>query len=318
MINIPQHLTERVAAAVSRFGARVKPNQRRKTGGPEDQLRAPLEQLLGEVAEALGVELVLVGETSLAALGVRPDYAANVSGSRVGYVEVKAPGRGVPTTWRPNSHERRQWDQMRLLPNVLYTDGTQYAAFRSGELTGRVARLNGDLRHAGPHLVPDGDHFVQVVSDFLLWKPDPPLTISQLVNSAAKLCRLLRGEVADTLARERAGQEPSAVFTGLADDWRKLLFPDLSDAQFADAYAQTITFALLLARVDGIAFDDRPLSEIARQLGKKHSLMGKALSVLTEETVGAEHRYRNHASSVRSHRLGTPEQGKGRHLSPPV
>jgi hypothetical protein len=285
MINIPQHLTERVAAAVSRFGARVKPKLQDETGGPEDQLRAPLEQLLGEVAEALGVELVLVGETSLAALGVRPDYAANVSGSRVGYVEVKAPGRGVPTTWRPNSHERRQWDQMRLLPNVLYTDGTQYAAFRSGELTGRVARLNGDLRHAGPHLVPDGDDFVQVVSDFLLWKPDPPLTISQLVNSAAKLCRLLRGEVADTLARERAGQEPSAVFTGLADDWRKLLFPDLSDAEFADAYAQTITFALLLARVDGIAFDDRPLSEIARQLGKKHSLMGKALSVLTEETV---------------------------------
>jgi hypothetical protein len=285
MINIPQPLTEKVARAVSRFGARVKPKLRDDTGGPEDQLRAPLEQLLGEVAEAVGVELVLVGETSLAALGVRPDYAANVSGSRVGYIEVKAPGRGVPTIWTPNSHERRQWDQMRLLPNVLYTDGTRFAAFRSGELTGRVARLNGDLRHAGPHLAPDGHDFVQVVSDFLLWKPDPPLTIPQLVNSAAKLCRLLRGEVADTLARERAGQEPSAVFTGLADDWRSLLFPDLSDGEFADAYAQTITFALLLARVDGIAFDDRPLSEIARLLGKKHSLMGKALSVLTEETV---------------------------------
>ena len=38
-------------------------------------------------------------------------------------------------------------------------------------------------------------------------------------------------------------------------------------------------------RVDGIAFNDGPLSEIARQLGKKHSLMGKALSVLTEQTV---------------------------------
>jgi hypothetical protein len=124
-----------------------------------------------------------------------------------------------------------------------------------------------------------------VVADFFLWKPDPPLTIPQLVDSAAKLCRLLRGEVTETLERERAGEEPSPVFTGLADDWRTLLFPGLSDGEFADAYAQTVTFALLLARVDGIAFDDRPLSEIARQLGKKHSLMGKALSVLTEETV---------------------------------
>ena len=285
MINIPQPLTEKIAAAVSLFGARVKPKLQGDNGGPEDQLRAPLEQLLGEVAAALGVELILVGEASLAALGVRPDYAVDVSGSRVGYVEVKAPGRGVPTIWTPNTHERRQWDQMRLLPNVLYTDGTRWATFRSGELVGRVARLNGDLRHAGLRLAPDGDDFIRVVADFLLWKPDPPLTIPQLVDSAAKLCRLLRGEVADTLERERAGEDLGAVFTGLADDWRTLLFPGLSDGEFADAYAQTVTFALLLARVDGIAFDDRPLSEIARQLGKKHSLMGKALSVLTEETV---------------------------------
>jgi Type ISP C-terminal specificity domain/N-6 DNA Methylase len=285
MINLPQPLTEKVAAAVSRFGARVKPKLRDDIGGPEDQLRAPLEQLLSEVAEALGVELILVGEASLAALGVRPDYAATVSGSRVGYVEVKAPGRGVPTVWTPNAHERRQWDQMRLLPNVLYTDGNRFATFRSGDLVGRVARLDGDLRHAGSQLTPDGDDFIRVVADFLLWKPDPPLTIPQLVNSAARLCRLLRGEVADTLQRERSGQEPSAVFTGLADDWRTLLFPDLADGEFANAYAQTVTFALLLARVDGIAFEDRPLSEIARQLGKKHSLMGKALSVLTEKTV---------------------------------
>src|SRR3984957_3158498 len=152
MINIPQPLTEKIAAAVSLFGARVKPKLQGDNGGPEDQLRAPLEQLLGEVAAALGVELILVGEASLAALGVRPDYAVDVSGSRVGYVEVKAPGRGVPTIWTPNTHERRQWDQMRLLPNVLSTGGNRFATFRSGELVGRVARLNGDLRHAGPRL----------------------------------------------------------------------------------------------------------------------------------------------------------------------
>lgn len=285
MTKIPQPLTEKVAAAVSRFGARVKPKLRADVGGPEDQLRAPLEHLLGEVAQAIGVELVLVGEASLAALGVRPDYAANVSGSGIGYVEVKAPGRGVPTAWAPNAHERRQWEQMRLLPNVLYTDGNLFAVFRSGELAVRVARLNGDLRQAGTRLAPENDDFIRVITEFLLWKPDPPLTVTQLVRSAANLCRLLRGEVADTLQRERSGQERSAVFTGLADDWRVLLFPGLSDTEFADAYAQTVTFALLLARVDGIAFEERPLSEIARQLGKKHSLMGKALSVLTEETV---------------------------------
>lgn len=228
---------------------------------------------------------MLIGEASLAALGIRPDYAVNVSGSTAGYLEVKAPGRGVPTMWTPNGHERRQWEQMRLLPNVLYTDGERWALLRSGELVGSVARLNGDLRHAGSRLAPDGDGFIRVLQDFLLWQPNPPLTVSQLVKAAANLCRLLRGEVAETLAREHTGEETYPVFTGLAEDWRALLFPGLTDQEFADAYAQTVTFALLLARVDGITFNGEPLSEIARQLGKKHSLMGKALAVLTEQTV---------------------------------
>jgi predicted helicase len=68
----------------------------------------------------------------------------------------------------------------------------------------------------------------------------------------------------------------------LADDWRDLLFPDLDDGTFSDAYAQTITFAMLLARVNGINFDSVPLHEIARQLGKKHSLIGKSFAVLTD------------------------------------
>lgn len=60
-----------------------------------------------------------------------------------------------------------------------------------------------------------------------------------------------------------------------------ILFPTLSDGAFTDAYAQAVTFALLLARVDGISFDNRSLTDIATQLSKQHSLMGEALSILT-------------------------------------
>jgi len=43
-------------------------------------------------------------------------------------------------------------------------------------------------------------------------------------------------------------------FTVLAHEWRGLLFPHLTNKLFPDAYAQTVTFALLLARVEGIDF----------------------------------------------------------------
>lgn len=58
------------------------------------------------------------------------------------------------------------------------------------------------------------------------------------------------------------------------------MFPSSSDEAFTDQYAQTVTFALLLARVEGIVFD-HDVAAIARKLGKKHLLMGKALDVLT-------------------------------------
>jgi hypothetical protein len=106
-----------------------------------------------------------------------------------------------------------------------------------------------------------------------------------LVHAVANLCRLLRDEVRTTLHREQRGEETQPIFSPLAADWREYLFPDLLDADFADAYAQTVTFALLLARADGISFEAHELPEIARQLGRRHSLMGKALAVLTERSV---------------------------------
>ncbi|MEU8266995.1 NAD(P)-dependent oxidoreductase [Sphaerisporangium sp. NPDC049002] len=234
----------------------------------------------------LGVDVVMLGEATLTTLGVRPDYAVNVAGARVGYIEVKAPGRGVPSTWgKPNPHERKQWAILQLLPNVLYTDGTQWALYRSGELVGQVARFHGDLRKAADKLQPVDGEFVRVISEFLLWEPEPPRSIRQLVKAVAGLCRVLRGEVLDSLDRERRGEERDKVFSELADDWGRLLFPGLAGEKFADAYAQTVTFALLLARVEGIGFQGSHLADIARLLGKKHSLMGKALSVLTADTV---------------------------------
>jgi hypothetical protein len=58
-------------------------------------------------------------------------------------------------------------------------------------------------------------------------------------------------------------------------------FPTLTDEQFADAYAQTVTFSLLLARVDEVSFEGKGLTDIAEQLSKQHNLMGEALSILT-------------------------------------
>jgi len=120
---------------------------------------------------------------------------------------------------------------------------------------------------------------------FFTWEPEEPTNLRHLVNIVAGLCRILNDEVAEILRMERSGVFGIRLFEPLARDWRRLLYPELTDAEFANAYAQTVTFALLLARVDGISFENNSTHEIAKQLRKRHPLMGRALEVLTDRTL---------------------------------
>src|SRR5256885_13732722 len=81
--------------AIARFGAEAKAKLANPgaTGEPEDQLRAPLEWLFADLAELCGFRrewLAAVGESSLATLKTRPDYAITLRNVLVGFVEVKA------------------------------------------------------------------------------------------------------------------------------------------------------------------------------------------------------------------------------------
>ncbi len=271
-------------SAISDFGRAVTRKLLTGQGSSEDHLRGPFEKMLTALAESVGLSVTTIGETNLPHLSIRPDYAINVSGARVGYVELKKPGHGVPGTWsKPSSHDKAQWEKFQLLPNVLYSDGEQFARYEFGKLQGKVARLTPGLNRAGEKLRAQSGTFARVMTDFLLWEPEQPRSLDDLVRLTSNLCRLLRDDVVAEMERERTGRSRQQTFTGLAMDWRQVLFPNLTDDQFADQYAQTITFALLLARVEGVSFHGRSIGEIARLLGKKHSLMGRALTVLTDQ-----------------------------------
>jgi len=275
-------------AAVELFGRSVA-RKLGRGGDPEDQLRGPTERLLDSLGRLFGLDSVAYGEVALRHIHARPDYAVDVGGpgaggARVGYIELKAPGRGVPPKWKPVKRERLQFERLSSLPNVIYSDGLQWAHFSYGQLVRPVVELSGDFTRSGTPLTTSGSAFEAMIRDFLLWTPEAPRSLASLIRVVAGLSRLLRDEVAAVLT----GGGGTAAYDDLsllATDWRDLLFPELDDVGFSDAYAQTVTFALLLARADGVAFGDNPIHEIAKLLGKKHSLMGRALAVLTDSDV---------------------------------
>ncbi len=272
-------MTLDLAAAISRFGhdAKAKLANPSATGEPEDQLRAPLETLFADMAELCGLprkDLIAVGESSIVSLKTRPDYAMTLLGALVGFVEIKAPGKGAdPRKYK--GHDKEQWEKLQSLPNLLYTDGNAFSLWRSGELAVPIVHLKGDIETSGKALGAPDD-LIALFENFYGWEPIPPKTAQELAKVAAKLCKFLRAEVIEQLGLG------SRALTALATDWRALLFPEANDKQFADGYAQAVTFGLLMARARDITLSDG-LDRAAKQLGQTNSLIGAALRLLTDD-----------------------------------
>lgn len=188
---------------------------------------------------------------------------------------------------------------MAKLPNVIYTNGQTWIMYRSGRQYGDTIHFEGDLHTAGSRLrLPSGTEaaFEAMLIAFFTWQPRPLTSMREVVSQVAPLCALLRDAVHDRLDAEAGLPARQRPFTDLASTLEVDLFPTTDDrdkrAAFADRYAQSVTFALLLASSDsnadsrGRGLAELSLHEVGRRLGVEHSVMGRALQILTDQVEG--------------------------------
>lgn len=294
---------------IAEFGRQVRENLRVGEGEPEAQLTNPVATLLQDFGALHSMKVVTVRETSLKTAGgglvseglVRPDYAITVDGVLTGYVELKAPGKNIdPASFTKKSHEYRQWQRLRNLPNLLYTNGTEWRLYRYGEpvltSTGYDAvHLHGSFSGHGTLSAPDA--LATFFLNFLRWVPAPIKSADQLVETLAPLAALLREEMllglsaqektykAEQAKAKKKGEEDFVIpppLVGLRKDWRDTLAPSTSNEEFADSFAQTVVFSLVVALSEGHELSLETFSTMAGRLRSQHGLLGNALGLLTE------------------------------------
>ena len=240
-------------------------------GDPEDQLKSHVRPFIEQCGKALGFPVVAKTESRYADVGGRPDLGIDVRGALCGHIELKAPGHGVNPN-RFTGRNRQQWNNFKNLPNLIYTDGSEWILFHTGQRVARV-RLSGDPTSDGfeAATTADAGWLAVLLHTFFLWQPIAPATAKQLAESLAPLARLLRVELLAAL-----DDEDSAV-SQLRRDWQSALFANADLPQFADAYAQTLTYALLLARLDGL--EEVGTGEAAQEKlrGGGHALLAEVL-----------------------------------------
>ncbi len=245
-------------------------------GDAEDQLKSHMRPFVQAAAAALGFRGVVVKtESRVADVQGRPDLGVAVLNAPTGHMELKAPNRGANPN-RFTGHDRRQWNNFKNLPNLIYTNGLEWTLFHTGRRIESV-RLSGDLTADGADAVTmsDAQRLGGLLHTFFSWQPIAPATPRRLAETLAPLARLLRRDVLAALDDE------NSAIAQLRQDWQSSLFANADPPQFADAYAQALTYALLLARLDGLEVVGANLAQnLLRERG--HTLLADVLRTLTD------------------------------------
>ncbi|WP_315340749.1 type ISP restriction/modification enzyme [Rothia mucilaginosa] len=182
----------------------------------------------------------------------------------------------------------------------MYTNGTEWRLYRYGEpvltSTGYDAvHMHGSFSGHGTLSAPDA--LATFFLNFLRWVPAPITSADQLVETLAPLAALLREEMllglaaqektykAEQAKAKKKGEEDSVFpppLVGLRKDWRDTLAPSTSNEEFADSFAQTVVFSLVVALSENLDLSLETFSTMAGRLRSQHGLLGNALGLLTE------------------------------------
>ena len=93
-------------------------------------MKGPVEDLLYLAGQILKLNVKSVTEAQLEDIAGRPDMGVTVKSLLTGHIELKAPGKGADTR-KLKGADKQQWNKFQDLPNIIYTDGNQWALYRT-------------------------------------------------------------------------------------------------------------------------------------------------------------------------------------------
>jgi hypothetical protein len=225
-------------------------------GATEHTYREPLVRFLRAAAGDLGLGQIQVhGELRLADVGQPDLQVVNSDGAALGYGETKVPG--TATDFERVLEGEQVARYRKSIDNLLVTDFLRFTLFRP-----EVGRLQATLVETPGHLMA-GKHTVSqptltVLSDVLatFFSASAPAATSaeQLAGGLARRATLLRDAIRtllDPVRKDDPARVEGEALRRLWEFYRRSLMSDMEADDFADTYAQTLTYALFLARLEG-------------------------------------------------------------------
>jgi hypothetical protein len=219
-------------------------------GATEYTLRPPLVDFLH--AAALDLERAPISvhpELRLRDVGQPDLQVVDGLGGPIGYGETKPIGPAAVFARVLESEQVERY--RRSIDNLLVTDFLRFSLFRTDLGRLDVVLVESEARLlAGAHTVSAAQlgALENLLASFFSARSPIATSAEQLAGGLARKTTLLRDAIRALLGTTG---EDSEALRRLHDFYRRSLMSDMTDDDFADTYAQTLVYALFLARLEG-------------------------------------------------------------------
>jgi predicted helicase len=198
---------------------------------------------LKSLVEAVGNGAQAINEPKREACGA-PDLIVVRGETPLGYIEAK--DIGVSLDKEERSEQLKRYREG--LGNLILTDYLEFRWYVRGEhrLTARLAKNAAQGRLC---VERDGEAAVaELLTAFLDAQVPTVSSPKELAGRMASIARLIRDTIGRTFKAEDLTDDQPDTLHDQLKGFRKVLLHDLTEAQFADMYAQTICYGLFAAR----------------------------------------------------------------------
>lgn len=186
-----------------------------------------------------------------------PDFTVTRRGLLVGYIEAKDINLDLNQVEKTEQLKRYR----EAFPNLILTNYREFRWYVNGKR--RLKEVLADpppnppLQKGGDRKgdklqLKDTDKVAALLEQFLNYSGEIISSPEELASQMARLTKAIRLAVTSALeleAERKQTQQIDGELHQLKQGFSEVLLPDLNDADFADMYAQTISYGLFAARV---------------------------------------------------------------------
>ena len=238
-----------------------------KTGAAtEHSYRADLQKLLSSIAP----DVTALNEPKRVKCGA-PAFLVSQGGIVIGHVEAKDIPVGIRALKDSNKDQQKRY--LAALPNLIYTNCLDWDFYRDGELVASVS-IADFLMGVQPR-PKDFATLENLLREFVTQRPQTITSPRDLAERMAGKANLIKDVLGKTL---RDDAELQSELSAQYQAFKENLIHDITPADFADIYAETIAYGMFAARLHDTTLDTFSRQEALELLPKSNPFLRSLFS----------------------------------------